>query len=87
MSYFEDEVPKTLELGNEYSSREIYLYMIENRDVIILSESVHLDYNSSTLKYKVTDVKENFIHKQADTGYRTHMIPNRKTKIYEIKRA
>ncbi|MDD9312649.1 hypothetical protein PUS82_15345 [Cytobacillus firmus] len=85
MAYYEDEVPKELEIGKQYTSREIYLYMIENRNVMILSDSVHLDYNGG-LKYEIVDIKENFIHKQADTGYRVHQIPNSKTKILEIRR-
>ncbi|WP_034757879.1 hypothetical protein [Rossellomorea vietnamensis] len=86
MTYFEDEVPKDLELNGEYSSREIYLFMIENDKVMILSDSVHLDYNARDIMYRVTDKKQNFIHKKAENSYRTHMIPNRKTNIYEISR-
>ncbi|WP_026678204.1 hypothetical protein [Fictibacillus gelatini] len=84
MSYYEDEVPQDLELNCEYTSREIYLFMIENKNVMILSDSVHLSYDDRSNKYKIVDIKENFIHKQAENSYKSHMIPNNKTRIFEI---
>lgn len=86
MSYYEDEIPKELTLDGKYTSRQIYLFMIENKDVIILSDSVHLSFSSNDIEYMVKAKKENFIHKLADNSYKTHMIPNRKTRIYEISR-
>lgn len=84
MSYYADEVPKTLELNTEYTSRQIYLFMIENKHVHILSDSVHLSHDSNQ-KYTIVDVKEGYVHRQADNGYRVHLLPNTKTRIYQIK--
>ncbi|TWT04616.1 hypothetical protein [Planomicrobium sp. CPCC 101079] len=85
MAYFEDEVPKSLELDEMYSSREIYLFMLENRNVIILSGSTHLNHHDNEKRYRVVDIKENYVHKTADDSSRTHRIPSTKTKIYEIR--
>lgn len=84
MAYFEDEVPKELELNGEYTSREIYLFMIENRNVLILSESVHLNHRDDGFKYKIVDIKDKYIHKQAENSYNTHLLPNTRTKVIEI---
>ncbi|THE09940.1 hypothetical protein E1I69_20450 [Bacillus timonensis] len=86
MSYYEDEVPKSLDLNAEYTAREIYLFMIENKNVMILMDSVHLNHNDRDHKFKVVDIKENYIHRQAENSYRTHLIPNKKTRIYEIEK-
>ncbi|ARK23297.1 hypothetical protein SporoP37_00385 [Sporosarcina sp. P37] len=86
MVYYEDEVPKCLKENEEYTSREIYLFMMENKNVQILSDSVHLSRDNKSVKYRVVSIKDKFIHKQADDSYRTYLIPNAETKIIEIVR-
>ncbi|WP_342488553.1 hypothetical protein MKX67_18400 [Cytobacillus sp. FSL W7-1323] len=84
MSYYADEVPKELILNSEYTSRQIYLFMLDYR-AIILSNNIHLT-DDNQIKYKVIDIKEKYIHKLTDNGYRTQLLPQTKTKIYEIER-
>ncbi|MED1607766.1 hypothetical protein P4U90_20815 [Cytobacillus kochii] len=83
MSNYAD-VPKELVLNSEYTSRQIYLFMLDYR-AIILSDNIHLT-DDNEIKYKVIDIKEKYIHRLTDTGYRTQLLPQNTTKIYEIER-
>ncbi len=82
LSYYEDEVPKVLEIGKEYTEREIYLFVVNNKYCSVISKSrIRLD-NNGISKLTIIEILEGYEHK--GDGYMTYNIPSRKSKIYII---
>jgi hypothetical protein len=87
MTYYADEVPKELKLNEIYTSRELYLYLMDNpKNTIILGENSLLT-DSTEIKYKIVDIKEKFLHSKSKNSYKTYLIPSTKSIIVEIENA
>lgn len=77
--YLESKVPPKLEIGKSYTERQLLLFIIENEDSIILSDSAEVFDEWSTKEHVLKEVKEEYIHySEAET----YIINEEKYKIY-----
>ncbi|WP_330948945.1 hypothetical protein [Virgibacillus sp. MG-45] len=83
MSYYEKEILKDLVEGEEYTSRQIDIFLRENKDVIILSDTGRI-VDSEKMKYKVVKKIEKYVHR-TEGFTRTYLIPNMPSKIFELE--
>ncbi|MCJ7840499.1 hypothetical protein MUB24_06105 [Lederbergia sp. NSJ-179] len=84
MTYYEDEILNELEVGEDYTSRQVLIFLYENKNATILSDSGRIT-NSNEIKYRVVGRKDKYIHTSRDHD-RVYTIPNETSKIYEIER-
>lgn len=85
MAYFEDEILKELVVGEAYTSRQLRIFVIESKNVLVLSKSESNFMNSNeTRKLQVLDKIEAFAHK-ADNQSATYLIPNTRSIIYIVQ--
>jgi hypothetical protein len=79
MSYSESEIPEKLEEGKIYKGKQIKIFLIENPNIIIISEN---DLNILDNKnYRIEEIKKGYIHDQKD---RVYQIPSIEKTIYII---
>ncbi|MFJ7471132.1 hypothetical protein ACIQWI_21555 [Peribacillus frigoritolerans] len=83
MSFYEDEIPKDLEVGEEYTSRQIQIFLQVKRNIIVLEDSGFLP-DSDEFKYKVTNKSSKYVHRNDNNSY---IIPSIETVIYEVTRS
>lgn len=83
MSYFEDEILKDIEINKEYTSRQVQIFLHENKDVVLISDRNNI-VNDNKIKYRVIRRIDKYIHRISSTS-RNHILPNNITRIYEIE--
>ncbi|MBP1083512.1 hypothetical protein ACFFJQ_06985 [Bacillus capparidis] len=81
MSIYDDEIPRDLEVNKVYTSLQIRDFLTKNDNILIITED---SWSSSDQKYKVVSRSEDFVHKRSNEF--RHIVPNRKSRIYKIKR-
>jgi hypothetical protein len=77
------EVPKSLEIGSTYSTKQIY-YFLGYNDAIILCEDTPMFNEKGTVSYIVENIYETFVHRNENGN--TYHIPVRKKKVYVISK-
>jgi hypothetical protein len=82
MTYFEDEVPKELIVGGEYTGREFKIFMSEHQNIRIISKSCKEFTEWMTEKLQVLEIIEGFIHYNDTNSY---YVPNHVSKIYIVE--
>lgn len=81
---FENEAPKELELGKEYSEKQLYDFILSNGEVMILcDETKKFNKNGKSL-YKIEQVLNTYIHSGEPKLNSSYHEPGPKTKIYRI---
>ncbi|AKA68534.1 hypothetical protein [Clostridium scatologenes] len=81
---YEDEIPKELNEGRIYTSKDL-MYFVTFHDVKIISEDTSQFYESETEKYKVIKIIEGYVH-GSEKG-NCYAIPGYKQKIYIVQKA
>lgn len=84
MSFYEDEILRELEVGEVYTAYQLRFFLTDNDNVILLLDDSQIN-DISNIKYKVRNKIEKYIHQQSPINYRTYLIPNSKSVIYEIE--
>ncbi|WP_340373276.1 hypothetical protein [Peribacillus sp. FSL E2-0218] len=82
MTYYEDEIPEDLVTGEVYTSREIKIFLQENRNIVVLADYDFLPDNNK-IKYVIKNNISKYIHRNEN---HTYMIPSIESVIYEIEK-
>jgi hypothetical protein len=82
MGYFDDEIIGELSIGKIFNSRQIDIFLRENKNCIVLSDDEYLP-NQSQIQYEVIDKQKKYIHSRDD---RPQLLPNPLLTVYIIKK-
>lgn len=82
MSYYDDEIKKELDQGEEYTEREIASLLYYREGSKVLSDDVSQFHSTGQKKFIVENKFEAFLHQCIDRKYQ---IPNFKEYIYVVK--
>jgi hypothetical protein len=80
---FESEIPKELNKGEIYSSKDIHHFVAFN-DVKVISEDTSQFYESESVKYRVIMKTEAYVH-SSKLG-NCYIIPGNKERVYIVER-
>ncbi|MGM9978995.1 hypothetical protein CYL18_14345 [Pradoshia eiseniae] len=86
MTFYEDEVPESLELNEVYTANQIGIYLNTHKRTVILTDFNHFAYDSNDLKFKIVNKIERYVHRYSDNDSYALSIPNKKSEVIEIKR-
>ena len=81
MAYYEDEILRELNVGEEYTSRQIAILIQENKNATILSKSIGQFSTSSDRKIKLLDKIEAYKHYYDQRSF-SYMVPSSKSTTY-----
>lgn len=82
MSYCCSEIINELEIGKEYTQRQLIILLVENDNATVISKSCNRFADYSDSRHKVIDIIAGYEHSGDRT--RTYHIPNKKSKIYIV---
>lgn len=83
MTYYEDEILHKLNIGEQYTQKQLRIFVVENSSAIVISKSCSQFTEYSKITHKVLDIIEGYEHK--GDNVRTYHIPNKQSKIYIVE--
>lgn len=85
LSYYEEEILKELDCGNQYTSRQLAIFVVENSDSIVISKD-NTDFDCyPEMKHKVIQKLNGYVH-SGSSRERKYYIPNKSQRIYYVER-
>lgn len=84
MSYYEDEIPKELKVGEKYTGRQLLIYSLNNSNVYLFSKSCQRFAEWDENNYKISSILDGYLH-YSDVSQATYHIPNAVSTIYIIE--
>ena len=83
MTYYEDEILHELTIGQQYSEKQLRIFLVENTDATVISKSCSQFNEYSKLTHKVLNIIKGYEHKGDNGG--TYHIPSKQFKIYIVE--
>lgn len=82
MNYSCSEIINELEIGKEYTQKQLMILLVENDNITVISKSCNRFVDYSDSRYKVLTIIDGYEHSGDRT--RTYHIPSKKSRIYIV---
>lgn len=83
VTFKEGEIPEELSVGEKYTLKQVYGYVMENDVELLCQEISNISQANMAIEVTVVDIRETYVHKSCKGSY---IHPGKKIQVIIVKR-